>query len=202
MTGEDEERLNAESGLLDPANAYANSDVPAPYATIPSWLRRCVFQVLSPREFTVLVYTYMCENRWGISFALTEQVMSDLGIRKRETISQALESLIEKGFLLHRWTRVELARAIVKRHVYQRPATEHTLLRLLEQGLIDGSLYPTNDKGGSRAFSDTSVTVGLTSLTHDRRAVLDWNEEKDGDQKQRLLEDLLRKSLNDKSRPR
>lgn len=199
------EPLDPNSGYIDAANAYAKADVPAPYATIPSWLRRCIFQVLTGREFSTLIYVYMCENKNGVSFTLFEQAMGDLGVKKRETITEALASLVNKGFLLHRRMPVALARIAV-RNVYQRPATEYTLLTLLQKNLVDGSLYPTESKAArtSRQYSDRKVVIaGLTGLTGERSAVLEWDAEIKDEKKRDILIDLLDRSFKrEKSKSR
>jgi len=196
-----DEPLDPDRGFLDRGNAYANSAVPAPYATVPSWLRRSFFQVLTPRQFGALMYIYMVSNKQGVSFALTEQIMADLGIRKRDTIAEALNALIDLGFLLHKRMRVALGRDAL-RSVYQRPATEFTLLRLLEKKLIDGSLYATDERAtrSSPGMSEKAVLTGLTALTSDSRAVHDWNEIEDDPEKSAALKALLTRSLAKKQR--
>jgi hypothetical protein len=139
---------------------------PPPFFTVPSWWRRFVFQVLSLRDLAVYCYLCSLTDKNGIAFPTQSQIASEMGLEKDAVIS-SVRKLHSLGFMLRELRQLPGARTSSKRTVYQRPAPEFTLLRLIKSGIIGAGLAPVNKSQRSddeRDTSEAAVISGLKSL--------------------------------------
>jgi hypothetical protein len=111
-----------------PGNQWTDDDT-APYFVVPSAWRRFIFQVLSPRELAVYLYVCSLTDRNAIAYPTIQQIVEDLGVKSRLTITPALERLIRLGFLLGKKQDRGYLRG---RTIYQRPSPHYTIRELLD----------------------------------------------------------------------
>jgi DNA-binding MarR family transcriptional regulator len=166
-----------------------------------------MFRVLTPRELSV--YFYLCSmfGDTGTAYPLTAQIARDLGLSNRSTVKSAIERLIAAGFLLRHRVQVGEGK---ERTVYQRPAMESTLIKLLDEGAIDGwLLVPSpaaadDDESGSkrpaRHRHEVAVVKGLRNLTGLHAAVDRYAPIVDPERKEMALRWLLDRSLAERRR--
>jgi hypothetical protein len=184
-------------------NIYPAQRTPPPYLTFPSWWRSFVFRVLSPRELSVYLYLASMFNEKGTAFPLKAQIAKDLGVKNRAIVDTALDGLVDKGFMLREGRTISRGNKEIKRIVYQRPSIEHTLLTLLEAGLIDADLMPLDEDENEPADfrrHESAVILGLKSLTGMREAIeryreLDNKREKSKEVRRLLAESQARKRM-------
>ncbi len=121
--------------IIDPQNAF--DDECAPFTEIPAWWSGFVFHVLNARQISLYLYLCMLLDGEGICAPTVEQIRQDLGL-SGSIVFGALGALDGSGFILRQRRYLPALRS--RRNVYQRPACEFTILRLLEAGKIDGDL--------------------------------------------------------------
>jgi hypothetical protein len=138
----DPEEARAESIVFDPGNqfGYKKSDYGFFFA-IPIWWRGFIFHILSAAEF--MMYAYLCSQMSlrATAFPTGEHFKRDLRRVTNTTVYGLVDRLETLGFILKN-QHAPLKRVRTLRNVYQRPAPEYTLVRLLDLGLIDGDLRP------------------------------------------------------------
>lgn len=151
--------------IFDVGNIWGADTKTAPFFTVPSWWRRFIFQVLSPRHFAVYAYVVSVCDRHGIAYPAPEQIASDLNVKSRIIINRALDDLVSLGFLLRTEERIRIRRGM-KRNVFQRPSPTYTLLALLRSGHIGADLFPPDASDNAREldFSQSAVNAGLKNL--------------------------------------
>ena len=133
--------------IIDPHNAF--DDECAPFTEIPAWWSGFVFHVLNARQISLYLYLCMLLDGEGLCAPTVEQIRGDLGL-SGSIVFGALGALDAAGFILRQRRYLAMLRS--RRNVYQRPACEFTVLRLLETGKIDGDLRavpgPTHQMSG------------------------------------------------------
>lgn len=193
-----------EKFVFDPGNQWPKDSEVAPFFGFPSWWRRFVFHVLTPRE--IAVYLHMCSvmDNNAIAYPTIEQIANDMGVESRATVKKALETLIVRGFLL-RAERVNRGR---KMYVYQRPAVEHTLLALLNpeptekeprpKPLIDARLFPPAKSKGLKPSksSDSVVDAALRRLLKPNFPAYAHMRDGDPESARQFLAGLLKEKLD------
>lgn len=161
-----------EKFVFEPGNQWPKDSEVAPFFGFPSWWRRFIFQILTPRE--IAVYLYLCSvmDNNAVAYPTIEQIAEEMGVESRATVKNALETLTRRGFLL-RSERLNRGR---KMYVYQRPAVQHTLLALLDpqptekephpKPLLDARLFPKGNPKRSKPSkaSDSVVDAALRRL--------------------------------------
>jgi len=136
--------------IIDPANRY--SEAYEPFAEIPAWWSGFLFHVLNPRQLSLYLYLSLLTSTTGIAHPTTKQIRQDLGLSSLTIVFDAMAVLEQHGFILRKRRNIEELNS--RRNVYQRPACEFTILRLLEVGKIDGLLRPV--PGNLNEMSDES----------------------------------------------
>lgn len=121
--------------IIDPHNAFDGEC--APFTEIPAWWSGFVFHVLNARQISLYLYLCMLLDAGGICAPTVEQIRGDLGL-SGSIVFAAIGALDAAGFILRERRYLETLRS--RRNVYQRPACQFTVLRLLEMGKIDGDL--------------------------------------------------------------
>jgi DNA-binding MarR family transcriptional regulator len=153
--------------VFQPGNQWTKDADVAIYYAVPGWWRRFIYQTLTPREFTVYTYLASVFDPNAIAYPTIEQVRLDLGIRSPIIVTRAIDRLVDLGFVL-RGPDMIRGRQLSRRPVYQRPLAAYTLMRLLEEGLIDGRLFPTaRTDGRTHDFTDRAVHIGLKKVLGD-----------------------------------
>ena len=178
-------RIRADLLIFDGGNEWASS---APFFDIPSWWRRFVFRILTPRDFMVYCYIVSYCGRRKVAHPLIKHMKADLNISNSSVIYDSLKRLVDLGFLLksQRVFRLRLC------NVYQRPCAEFTLLRLLSKEVIDGNLVPTKP-GKRNAVHRDAYTRTLGSVASGLRNLLgndlytQWNAVSDADKADELF---------------
>jgi len=185
---------------IAPDNLYPLQQTPPPYFTFPSWWRPFVFRTLSARQLSIYIYLCTLFSEVGTAYPLKTQIAQDLGIRNRAVIDDALEALVAKGFLLSERRTIARSGGDVQRTVYQRPAIEFTLLRLLDIGLIDGFLQMQDDREQEALHRRhrTAIKMGLSKMTGLRETVIRYDEVSDSQKKTKALRQLLERSFENK----
>ncbi len=163
-----EQRLARNAALIwDGGNQYRPAE---PFFTVPSWWRRFVFTVLTPREW--MVYGYVCchTDPNGVAYPTYVNIRADLNISNKSVIARALSNLVSKGFLLQS-SEAPLDNHKHPRNIYQRPAVEYTLWRLITAGYVDGELRPliprptrASAKGAKSHWNGGAIRHGLAAL--------------------------------------
>lgn len=110
-----------------------------PFFSIPSWWRRFMFIVLTPRELQMYCYICSQSDENGIAYPTYDNIKADLNLSNRTMISKALGELENKGLLLRK-RLAPLGTSRHQRNVFQRPSVEYTLYTLYVKGYIDGEL--------------------------------------------------------------
>ncbi len=193
-------RRNAEL-VFDPGNQFGALSGCAPYTGLPGWWRRFLFRTLSQRDLAVYVYLLTLMDANDICYPTTEQIREEVGVESPTTIFSALNRLESMGFILRRRQRLPGRLMKFQRNVYQRPAPEFTLLSLLDQKKIDGSLHPLNTRTGEPLIaettrrSDRAIEIGLRNLLGSK--YIGYEEAKDGD-KDFVLRVLLQERLDER----
>jgi len=144
---------------------YGNTALaPPPFVAIPSWWRRFAFRVLSARELSVYLYVCTLLKKDGLAYPSHAQIANDIGGMSSDTIARAMKRLTYCGLLIRNTQRI----SNFQRTVYQRPAPEFTLIRLLETSEIDARLFPPQK---AKEFyvdeldtTESAVQLGLRSL--------------------------------------
>lgn len=119
----------------EPGNQYPKAGEVAPFASLPAWWRRFIFQVLNGRELQVYLYIIMMvDSDNAVAYPLVESIRKDMGLASDTQIFEALRTLEDQGFIRRRRTQLPNRTSRLPRNVYQRSAPEHTLLCLLKRG--------------------------------------------------------------------
>jgi biotin operon repressor len=147
-------------GHVLPVQAENRSPVPAsPFFAIPAWWRRFLFQILSPRELAVYFYICSLLGRDSLAYPSQTQIAQEVGISSLDTIAKAIKKLTGSGFLIRNTQQIKG----FQRTVYQRPAPEFTLIRLLDAKLIAYDLFPF-DTDPDRFNDELDTTAGAVAL--------------------------------------
>jgi hypothetical protein len=134
-----------------------------PLAPIPAWWSTFLFHVLNPRQVCMYLYLAMLTSTSASCHPTIEQIREDLSLYSTSMVFEALAALEDLNFIERERRLLPGSRA--KRNVYRRPRCERTILRLLERGLIDGSLQATSRQGTPRpSESEQLVARGLASI--------------------------------------
>jgi DNA-binding MarR family transcriptional regulator len=171
-----------------------------------------MYQALSPRELSV--YFYLCSlfGDSGTAYPLVAQIARDLGVSNRSVIKRAINGLVDKGFVLRKRVAVGDDQRRAERTVYQRPAIETTLLRLLDDGIIDGWLLTVADENNvaaagedrtskrTRRKHESSTVKGLKNLSHLHEAVGRYQAITHPERKAEALRWILDRSLAESRR--
>jgi hypothetical protein len=129
--------------VYEPGNQYPKAGDVAPFASLPAWWRRFIFQVLNGRQLAVYLYIVMLvDSANSVAYPLVESIKRDMGLASDTQIYHALEKLERLGFIRRRRMRLPNRSLRLPRNVYQRPAPEFTLLELLKRGRIEDSGRP------------------------------------------------------------
>jgi hypothetical protein len=159
--------ISGSRGLPEAPSNVTLSVVP-PFFAVPSWWRRFLFWTLRPREVTVYLYVLSLLDKTGIAFPTQEQMAYELNLAGTEPISQALTILERNGFLMRRRSRLAGRQTSSARTIYWRPATEFTLVTLLDREKIDGRLYPASKTAeqvrDELDTTESAVALGLRNL--------------------------------------
>lgn len=142
------EQLDAENiwegHLIDPGNLYERGSGYGYWVPFPTWWRRFAFRVLEPRDIAVYLYVCSYMSTQLSSRPTIKTISSDMGYSNRHGVTDSLERLVERGFLVRqKMPSVVLRDNRHPRYVYQRPSMAFTLCTLLSQFLINGYLQPT-----------------------------------------------------------
>lgn len=155
--------------IIDPHNAF--DDECQPFTEIPAWWSGFVFHVLNARQISLYLYLCMLLDAEGTCAPTVEQIRQDLGL-SGSIVFGALAALDSFGFILRR--RTYLASLRSRRNVYQRPACEFTVLRLLELGKVDGDLRAApgsaHEMSSDSAQLKTEWLQGVLGEGYDRYA--------------------------------
>lgn len=111
-----------------------------------------LYHVLNPRQVSIYLYLTMLACESDVCHPTTKQIRNDLRLSSLSIVFGAISALEHYGFLLRE--RRKLAELNSRRNVYQRPACEFTVMRLLELGKIDGLLRLVS--GAANEVSDDS----------------------------------------------
>ena len=133
-------------------NQWVKEKDSAPFFGLPSWWRRFMFQVLSPREITIYLYLCSVMDPNAVAYPTVEQIAEDMGVKSRSVVAEGLAKLVELGFLLRR-DDPYIGRVMGKRVVYQRPLPHHTVLHLLRTDLLTRPI-PVSASGPKSRFDE------------------------------------------------
>jgi SOS-response transcriptional repressor LexA len=111
-----------------------------------------LYHVLNPRQVSIYLYLTMLAGESKVCHPTTKQIRNDLRLSSLSIVFGAIAVLERNGFLLRE--RRQILELNSRRNVYQRPACEFTVQRLLELGKIDGLLRPIS--GAINEVSDDS----------------------------------------------
>lgn len=156
--------------LIEPGNQFGHA--PPPFFSIPSWWRRFLFRVLTPRDLAAYCHIVSLMDRNAIAFPTQRQIAQDLGVSE-DSVAGAARKLERYGFLLSAKRSLPGRSTATARTVYQRPIPEYTLLKLASAGRIDDRLTPRVRSNVNEQIvddSDTSqsaVATGLRNLLGD-----------------------------------
>jgi len=171
-----------------------------PFYTFPAWWRRFIFQVLTPREFTVYHYYLSVLNTAGVAFPVDAQILADLCLVDSDAVSKARKKLVKLGFLLVPSDAEVRDFSMAARPVVQRPCVQYTIRELLREQ-IDGELFPVGNKLHSEhaKASASVVQAGIKHMLgdayrHYKNAAAIGDEEHD-DRLRRVLAQLLDEDL-------
>jgi hypothetical protein len=121
--------------VYEPGNQYPKAGDVAPFASLPAWWRRFIFQVLNGRELAVYLYIVMhTDGANAVSYPLVESIRQAMGLKSDTQVFSALERLERAGFIRRRRKTLPNRSSRLPRNVYQRTAPEFTLLQLLRAG--------------------------------------------------------------------
>ena len=177
-------------------NQWRKEKDAAPFFGLAAWWRRFMFQILTPREIGVYLYLCSVMDPNAVAYPTVEQIAEDMAVKSRSVISNALDRLVETGFLL-RGDAPYQGRYMGRRVVYQRPLPHHTILELLKLGLIDEDLYPTANKTRNRELtksSDEVVRAGLRRVLGQERFTA-YDAMKTPDRRKRVMIHALEEHL-------
>ncbi len=132
-------RFSISGLIIDPDNRFSNEC--KPYAEIPAWWSGFLFHVLNTRQLSLYLYLSMLSGESGVCHPTTKQIRQDLGLASLTIVFDAMAALEDAGFILRQRRNIEALNS--RRNIYQRPACEYTILRLIRMGRIDGLLRPT-----------------------------------------------------------
>ncbi len=151
-----------------------------------------MFHVLSARQVTLYMYLNMLGDATGVCHPTSRQIQQDLGLSSLTSVFEALSALETRGFILRQ--RRSIPGHASRQNVYQRPACEYTILRLLQDDLLDESLCPT--AGVSHEMSDESCRLKDEWLRNALAADYDLYRSAAGRAKRSILMVLLRRLLD------
>lgn len=154
-----------EQPVIEGQERNSLSTVPPPFFAVPSWWRRFIFRLLTPRDLAVYVYICSLLGPKATAFPTYEQIAYELGLTTTEPIVASVRRLEKFGFIMRVLRRLHGRKTATRRTIYQRPTAEFTLLTLLKGGFIDGNLFP---KGKQNELVidelDTTASAVLTGL--------------------------------------
>ena len=136
--------------VYEPGNQYPKAGDVAPFASLPAWWRRFIFQVLNGRELQVYLYiVMMADAENAIAYPLVESMRQHMGLRSDTQIFEALSNLEALGFIRRRRLKLPNRTSELPRNIYQRAAPEFTLLVLLKRGRVE-----TGGRRGDKAIDE------------------------------------------------
>lgn len=91
----------------------------------------------------------------GVCHPTANEIRADLNLSSGSIVFDAISALERNGFILRQRRRIEELNS--RRNVYQRPACEFTVLRLLQLGKIDGEMRPA--PGFASELSDEGIAL-------------------------------------------
>lgn len=201
--------------VWEPGNQYPKAGDVAPFASLPAWWRRFIFQVLNGRELQVYLYiVMMVDGANAVAYPLVDSMRKDMGLNSDTQIFTALKKLEDLGFIRRRRQQLPNRLSRLPRNVYQRPAPEFTLLRLLRRGRVEdgGSVgdiaideyltparCPTTLPADANGFSPIpkDVAAGMKRLLGDQYDYYAYST--DGEKRSALME-LLQIRLDERER--
>lgn len=110
----------------------------------PAWWRTFLFRVLTGRQITVFLYLLTCIDGKGECDPTTDEIRSFVGLNRPAMIFDALEALDRYGFIVRH--RRMLPSTGGRRNLYRRPPFEYTILKLLENNVLDERLRVRHDE--------------------------------------------------------
>jgi hypothetical protein len=126
-----------ENAVYQPGNQYPKAGDVAPFASLPAWWRRFIFQVLNGRELQVYLYiVMMVDADNSVAYPTINSIQSDMGLSSDTQVFGALRNLVSYGFILRNRMQLPNRQSRLLRNVYQRAAPEFTLLELLKRGRV------------------------------------------------------------------
>jgi hypothetical protein len=133
-----------------------------PFVHMPAWWSGFLFHLMAPRHVAVYTYIAMLGAQTGISSPTVRQIQHDMDLASDTVVFSALRALEEAALIQRMRLRGTAS------NVYRRPACEYTLIRLLEQNRIDGSLRPISVRGNVKSHTATKLTrQGLKAMLGD-----------------------------------
>ena len=162
-----------------------------PFAEIPAWWSGFLFHVLTPRQLSLYLYLAMLSGHIGVCHPTVKQISQDLGLSSESAVFEAIAALEEHGFVLRALRRMRGAGP--RRNVYQRASCEYTVLKLLEQGRIDGCMRPA--PGFVNEMSDDAKALRDEWLRESLGPIFQRYAQASDDQKTVILTEALRATV-------
>lgn len=157
-----------------------------PNFRIPTWWRRFIFSVLSPREFVTYCSIVAHCDRYGRALLTTRKLREYSGLADNRRVNESIKRLVELRFLL--------SEEIDKSTLFQRPALQYTLIQLLENKEINSALLPPNgtiDKSPAALKNALNRLCGV-NFTTDYMKMIRENAVSEDDRAQHLINKLTK----------
>lgn len=113
-------------------------------AASPPWWRTFLFRILSGRQLSVFLYLLTCMDGENACHPTIEEIRSFVGLNSPAMVFEALSALDRLGFVA-RFPRM-VATVGGRRNLYRRPPFQYTIMKLLENGLLDEHLRVTHNE--------------------------------------------------------
>ena len=161
-----------------------------PNFRIPTWWRRFIFSVLSPREFVTYCSIVAHCDRYGRALLTTKKLREYSGLTDNRRVNESIKRLVELGFLLRQ--------EIEKSTLFQRPALQFTLIRLLQEKQINSALLPLNGTIDKSPAALKSALQGLCGInfTRDYMKMIRENAVGEDDRAQHLIDKLTKDQIS------
>ena len=132
----------------------------------------------------------MLSGKLGVCHPTANEIRADLNLSSGTIVFDAISALERNGFILRQRRTIKELNS--RRNVYQRPACEYTVLRLLQLGKLDAELHPTPAHAQRSARSDELVAEWLRAILGARFAAYEAASRSD---KMKILTDVLAAAL-------